>query len=53
MIFINVIKNRLIEFSLKFIIIAQLFGLALGVSLIVLEFLGREDLIRDIIKIIL
>jgi hypothetical protein len=44
-------KNRLIEFSLKFIITAQLFGLALGVSLIVLEFLGREDLVNKIVKI--
>jgi hypothetical protein len=44
-------KNRLIEFSLKFIITAQLCGLALGVSLVILEFLGREDLVNKIVKI--
>jgi hypothetical protein len=44
-------KNRLIEFSLKFIITAQLCGLALGVSLIVLEFLERKDLVNKIVKI--
>ena len=46
-------KNRLIEFALKFVIVAQLFGLSIGATLIILEFLGREDLINKIVKVIL
>ena len=46
-------KNRLMEFALKFVIVAQLFGLSIGATLIILEFLGREDLINKIVKILL
>jgi hypothetical protein len=46
-------KNTTIKFALKFLIAFQLLGLTLGISLIVLEILGREDLIRKIINIVL
>ena len=53
MIFINVMKNRIIEFALKSVIVIQLSALALGGTLAILEFLGREDLIHKIIKLVL
>ena len=53
MIFINVMKNRIIEFALKSIIVVQLFALALGGTLAILDFLGRKDLVNKIVKILI
>jgi len=46
-------KNRLIEFALKFVITIQLAALALGGTLAILEFLGRKDLVNKIVKILI
>jgi hypothetical protein len=51
MIFINVMKNRILEFFLKFIIVFEISGLLLGVSLVILELLERKDLVNKIVKI--
>jgi hypothetical protein len=50
MIFITVMKNRLIEFALKFVIAIQLTALALGGTLAILEFIGRKDLVNKIVN---
>ena len=52
MIFINVMKNRIIEFALKSVIVIQLSALALGGTLAILEFLGRKDLVNKIVNIL-
>jgi hypothetical protein len=44
-------KNRLIEFALKFLIAIQLSALAVGGTLAILEFIGRKDLVNKIINI--
>jgi hypothetical protein len=53
MIFIYRMKNTIIKFALKSLITFQVLGLTLGVSLITLELLEREDLIRRVISIVL
>jgi hypothetical protein len=45
-------KNRIIEFALKSIIVIQLFALALSATLAILEFLGRKDLVNKIVNVI-
>ena len=42
-------KNKIIEFALKSIIVVQLSALALGGTLAILEFLGRKDLVNKIV----
>jgi hypothetical protein len=43
-------KNRIIEFALKSIIVIQLSALALGAILAILEFLERKDLVSKIVN---
>jgi hypothetical protein len=45
-------KNRIIEFALKSIIVIQLSALALGAILAILEFLERKDLVSKIVNVL-
>jgi len=45
-------KNRIIEFALKSVIVIQLSALVLGGTLAILEFLGRKDLVSKIVNIL-
>jgi hypothetical protein len=45
-------KNRIIEVALKSIIVIELSTLVLGLTLSVLEFLGRKDLVSKVVNIL-
>ena len=44
-------KKGIIEVALKSIIVIELITLVLGVTLLILEFLERKDLVNKIVKI--
>jgi hypothetical protein len=46
-------KKRIIEVALKSILVVELSTLVFGITLSVLEFLGREDLVNKVVKIVI
>ena len=52
MIFINVMKKGIIEVALKSIIVIELITLVLGVTLLILEFLGKKDLVSKVVNLL-
>jgi|APGre2960657404_1045060.scaffolds.fasta_scaffold07817_7 hypothetical protein len=46
-------KKRIIEVALKSIIVIELSTLVLGLTLSILEFVGREDLVNKIVNILI
>ena len=45
-------KKCIIEVALKSIIVIELITLVLGVSLLILEFLGKKDLVSKVVNLL-
>jgi hypothetical protein len=52
MIFITVMKKRIIKVALKSILVVELSTLVLGLTLSILEFVGRKDLVSKVVNIL-